>query len=123
MITDALASGGNRTPRKQPQFRDDPRWAQVTAPAGSALWLEYHRGEMQNAVRVERNTIISFTSTMATFIEHEGWKVLTNEDGKTFEDFRHFALSKQPHGLGCDEQQFAAMIRNAQIRVPASRDY
>jgi hypothetical protein len=101
-------------------FSDDPRFARALAPIGSVLWAEYVREKMQGAVWDECKTIISFTSDMACFVEHQGWKQLTNADGNPFNSFRAFALTLQPHGLGCDSKQLAVMVREAEKSISDS---
>ena len=101
-------------------FRDDPRFRRVLAPIGSVPWAEQSRENMQDAVTKEANTVIGFTSEMGRFVEHQGWNLLTNEDGQPFQSFRTFARAKTPHGLGCSEQQLALMVRQAQKTVADS---
>jgi len=98
-------------------FSDDPRFARALAPIGSVLWAESVRERMQLTVRHERNTVISFTSDMACFVEHAGWKQLTNADGQPFSNFRSFALTLRPHGLGCNSKQLAIMAREAEKSI------
>jgi hypothetical protein len=101
-------------------FRDDPRFRRVLAPIGSVPWAEHSRENMQDAVKKEANTVISFTSEMGRFVEHLGWNLLTDEDGQPFQSFRTFARAKRPHGLGCSEQQLEVMIRRTQKTVADS---
>jgi hypothetical protein len=101
-------------------FRDDPRFRRVLAPIGSVPWAEQSRENMQDAVRKEANTVISFTTEMGRFVELLGWNLLTDEDGQPFQSFRTFARAKNPHGLGCSEQQLAVMVRRTQKTVADS---
>lgn len=61
---------------------------------------------MQEALSKVDTTLIVFRGEWQRFFEKKGWELLTDENNKPFVDYRAFALSGSPFGLGMDKIDF-----------------
>lgn len=87
-------------------FEADERFRLALADEGSPLWAERCKRQMQEALSKVDTTLIVFRGEWQRFFEKKGWELLTDENNKPFVDYRAFALSVRPFGLGMDKIDF-----------------
>lgn len=96
--------------RRQLGFRDDPAMRRAVADEGTPEWAEYIRSKLQKAVDKQTISAIEFTSFLDAFFRNEAWRVLVDAYGKPFPSFRSFAVTPQPHGLGCSKDVYTRLM-------------
>ena len=86
--------------------------AGTVAPFGSEPWAVECRQKLQQAVDRAVGGQFEFDRDLRKFWEHQGWRVLKNQDGEVFQSFRQFAMAQRPEGLHLSSHTYKGLMRD-----------
>jgi hypothetical protein len=81
------------------------------APKGSRAWAIAVRDELSSALHDAEFSAGSVRDWWHAIREHEGWKSLEDDQGRTFRSFEAFCTHRKPLGLGHSPDDIEQIIR------------